>query len=70
MRYTCLNCGSSAHRASELCNPTSERLDANFCATATEAVCDDRRDEMHYTCSSCGGLSPDAEHLCKPIRIR
>jgi hypothetical protein len=70
MRYTCLNCGSTAHQASELCNPTSDQLDANFCATATEEVCDEHRGDMHFTCTSCGGMSPDAEHLCQPIRIR
>lgn len=70
MRYTCLNCGSTAHRASELCNPTSEHLDANFCATAVDVVCDDHRDEMHFICSSCGGMAPDDEHLCTPMRIR
>ena len=70
MRSTCLNCGSTAHRASELCNPTIDLLDANFCATATDEVCDERRGDMHFTCTSCGGMSPDAEHLCQPIRIR
>lgn len=70
MRYTCLNCGSSAHRASELCNPTSDILDANFCATATDVVCEEHRDEMQYTCTSCGGMAGDAEHLCMPVRIR
>jgi hypothetical protein len=70
MKYTCLNCGSSAYQASELCNPTSDQLDANFCATAIDEVCDQRRPDMHFTCRLCGGQSSDGEHLCKPIRIR
>lgn len=70
MKYTCLNCGSSAYEPSQLCNPTSDELDANFCATATDVVCDEKRIDMQYTCESCGGMSPDAEHLCKPIKVR
>ena len=70
MKYTCLNCGSSAYEASQLCNPTSEPLDANFCATAIDEVCEERRLDMHFACEACGGLSPDADHLCKPIKVR
>ena len=69
MKYTCLNCGSRAHDASRLCNPTSDELDANFCASATDEVCDERRIDMHYTCESCGGMSPDEKHLCNPVKI-
>ncbi|MBM9614260.1 hypothetical protein JWJ90_08150 [Desulfobulbus rhabdoformis] len=70
MKYTCVNCGSRSYDASQLCNPTSEELDANFCATATDQVCEERRPDMQYSCEACGGMAPDAEHLCKPVKVR
>lgn len=69
MKYTCMNCGSSAHKPSELCNPSTEHIEGTFCATATDSVCDDRLSSMKFQCSSCGGLSPEAEHLCDPKEI-
>jgi hypothetical protein len=69
MNFTCMNCGSTAENANELCNPANEDLAANFCATSTDQVCEGKLDAMEYTCGSCGGLSPDAEHLCDPKKI-
>lgn len=69
MNYTCMNCGASAPTPSELCNPTSDTVEAKFCATSTDPVCDDQLSAMQYKCIACGGLSPDAEHLCNPRKI-
>lgn len=69
MNYTCMNCGASAPTPGELCNPSSETVEATFCTTSTGPVCEEKLKSVHYTCASCGGLSPDAEHLCSPRKI-
>ncbi|MDR2550270.1 MAG: hypothetical protein LBD10_08755 [Desulfobulbus sp.] len=69
MKYTCMNCGSTADQAHTLCNPSTDELTSTFCATSTGEICEEKVGGMEYTCGSCGGLSPDAEHLCSPKKI-
>ena len=69
MKYTCMNCGSSSHDATDLCNPTNDSVEAKFCATSTDKVCEEKVPAMHFTCDSCGGMSPDAAHLCNPREL-
>lgn len=69
MTFTCLNCGSTATNARELCNPSNDELVGTFCGTSTDKVCEEKVSSMEYRCDACGGLSPDAEHLCNPRKI-
>ncbi len=70
MAYTCQNCGVTTDNSSDLCNPTSEELDSNFCGIPATHVCDGQLSSMKYTCDSCGSVSADAEHLCNPSEIK
>ncbi|GAB6190609.1 hypothetical protein [Desulfocastanea catecholica] len=69
MTYTCQNCGVTADKYSDLCNPTSEKLDSRFCGIPTVEICDGKLSTMQYSCDTCGSVSADAEHLCNPTKI-
>lgn len=69
MSYTWMNCGASAPAPGELCNPSTDTVEAKFCATSTDQVCEEKLTTMQFKCDSCGGLSPDEEHLCSPRKI-
>lgn len=69
MNYVCMNCGVSAPTPGELCNPSSDTIEAMFCAASTDQVCEEKLTAMQYKCDSCGGLSPAAEHFCNPKKI-
>ena len=70
MSYTCQNCGVTADNNSDLCNPTSEKLDTRFCGASSIQICDGKLPSMQYSCDACGSVSADAEHLCNPSKIR
>jgi hypothetical protein len=53
----------------ELCNPSSETIEAKFCTASIDQVCEEKLTVMQYQCDACGGLSSDAEHLCNPKKI-
>ena len=70
MAYTCQNCGVTADNYSDLCNPTSEKLDNRFCGASSVEICDGKLSSMKYSCDACGSVSADADRLCNPTEVR
>lgn len=70
MAYTCQNCGASAENSSNLCKPTSEKLNNKFCSAPAARICNSKLVAMKYTCDDCGSFSANPETLCSPSQIR